>query len=119
MLIDPTKTYLDTLCRFGAPEPYGERVFRQKNWHGVPNGIFIWYALTPPVLVEAALRNPIALVFIAEAFFLMFLFAWLIGRLGLRRPGRLAFIAMSLIGSMAFSVPAALWLAGRSKRTED
>lgn len=85
----------------------------------VPNGIFIWYALTPPVLVEAALRNPIALVFIAEAFFLMFLFAWPIGRLGLRRPGRLAFIAMSLIGSMAFSVPAALWLAGRSKRTED
>lgn len=36
LLIDPTKRYLDSLCRFGAPEPYGERVFRQANWHGVP-----------------------------------------------------------------------------------
>ena len=36
LLIDPTKRYLDTLTEFGAPKNYGERTFRQTNWHGVP-----------------------------------------------------------------------------------
>ena len=82
----------------------------------VPNGIFLYYALGTPATVHATLRNPVELVFITEAFALMFLFAWLIHHRGFRSPGWLAFIVMSLIGSMVFSVPALLYLASRNAR---
>ncbi len=82
----------------------------------VPNGFFLYYSLIAPTALHAALTNPVALVFITEAFLLMFLFAWLIHRLGFRSPGWLAFIIMSLVGSMVFSVPAFLYLASRRAR---
>ncbi|GEP42797.1 hypothetical protein [Brevifollis gellanilyticus] len=82
----------------------------------VPNGIFIYYALAAPAVMMAALANEVSLVFILEAFFLMFLFAWLLHRRGIRSPGWLAFIIMSLIGSLAFSVPACLYLVSRKAR---
>ncbi|MDX2227434.1 MAG: hypothetical protein SFY92_10145 [Verrucomicrobiae bacterium] len=82
----------------------------------VPNGFFLYYSLIAPAALHAALGNPVALVFITEAFLLMFLFAWLIHRLGFRSPGWLAFIIMSLLGSMVFSVPAFLFLASRNAR---
>jgi hypothetical protein len=82
----------------------------------VPNGIFLYYTFTQPDAVCAAMANPIALVFISEAFVLMFLFAWLLHRLGFRSPGWLAFIAMSILGSMVFSVPMFLYLASRQAR---
>lgn len=85
----------------------------------VPNGIFVGCFLSDPGLLRAAVANPLALVFILEAFFLMFLFAWLIRRLGLRRPTGLGFIALSLVGSLAFSVPAVLWLALRNPPADD
>lgn len=82
----------------------------------VPNGIFLYYALVVPSALQATLRDPVALVFITEAFALMFLFAWLIQRLGLRAPGWLTFILMSLIGSMVFSIPAFLYISSRQAR---
>lgn len=82
----------------------------------VPNGVFLYYALVTPAAVHAALSNPVSLVFITEAFFLMFLFAWVIRHLGFRSPGWRAFIVMSLLGSMVFSVPAFLYLASRNAR---
>lgn len=83
----------------------------------VPNGCFLYYSLTAPAIVSAALNNPVSLAFIAEAFLLMFLLAWLIRQSGYRSPGWLAFIVMSLVGSMAFSVPAFLYFASRKKRS--
>lgn len=83
----------------------------------VPNGVFIYFATTRWDPVIAALTNPVSLVFIVEAFALMFLFAWLIRRQRLTAPGGLAFIAMSLLGSMMFSVPACLWLWSRKIRS--
>ncbi len=82
----------------------------------VPNGFFIYYSLVAPAALHAALGNPIALVFITEAFFLMFLFAWPIRHFGFRSPSWFPFIIMSLIGSMVFSVPAFLYLASRNAR---
>ena len=84
----------------------------------IPNGIFIYYFLTDASLTKAALTNPISLVFITEAFFLMFLIAWLLRRMELTRPGALGFVIMSLLGSMAFSAPATLWLCGKNRRKE-
>lgn len=82
----------------------------------VPNGFFLYYSLVAPAALHSALGNPVALVFITEAFLLMFLFAWMIRYLGFRSPGWLAFIIMSLLGSMVFSVPAFLYLASRNQR---
>ncbi len=82
----------------------------------VPNGFFLYFSLVAPAALHAALSNPIALVFITEAFLLMFLFAWVIRHLGFRSPGWLAFILMSLLGSMVFSVPAFLYLASHNAR---
>jgi len=82
----------------------------------VPNGFFLYHALLAPGILWAALSNPVALVFITEAFLLMFLLAWVIRHLGLRSPGWIAFINMSLVGSMVFSVPAFLYLVSRKPR---
>ena len=84
----------------------------------VPNGIFLYFLVKDPGLLRAALGNPLALTFIVEAFFLMFLLAWLIARAGLRKPSATAFIVLSIIGSLAFSVPASLWLAAKKSRRD-
>ncbi len=36
LVIDPTKTYLDSLRRFGAPPRDHAEAFRREHWHGVP-----------------------------------------------------------------------------------
>jgi len=71
----------------------------------VPNGIFLWYAFFDRDVVFAALTNPVSLVFVLEAFALMGLFAWLIAKTRLTRPGWKGFVLLSLVGSMLFSVP--------------
>jgi hypothetical protein len=82
----------------------------------IPNGFFLYYSLVSPAALHAALSNPVALVFITEAFLLMFLFAWFLHHMGLRSPGWRSFIVMSLVGSMVFSVPAFLYFASRDAR---
>lgn len=82
----------------------------------IPNGFFLYHALTNPDTVREALANPVAQLVIAEAFFLMFLLAWFINRIGFRKPGWLAFIFLSFLGSMACSAPAFLYLASRRAR---
>lgn len=81
----------------------------------VPNGVFIYTVLYNPNAVRVALGNPISLAFITEAFVLMFLVAWLLRRIRVGSPSGLMFIAMSLLGSLAFSVPATLYLIFRRK----
>lgn len=80
----------------------------------VPNGVFVYYALMSPDVVIAALKNPIAAVFIAEAFLLLGLGAWLIRRARITFLGWKSFVVISLLGSLAFSVPLFLLLASRA-----
>jgi hypothetical protein len=82
-----------------------------------PNGCFVYFALSDFGTVLEALRNPIALVFITEAFALMFLIAWLLHHWGWRRPGWGWFVVLSLLGSLLFSVPLYLYLASRAARS--
>ncbi|WP_412068837.1 hypothetical protein [Rubrivirga sp. IMCC43871] len=72
------------------------------------NGLFFYAALVRPETIAAAFGNPLALAFIGEAVLLTVLAAWLIARSDVRRPGWIAFVAMSLAGSLAFSIPAFL-----------
>ena len=74
----------------------------------IPNGIFIYYLIAHPEVMRAALQNPISLIFIIEAFFLMGVVAWLLKKAEIKRPSWAIFIFLSLLGSMAFSVPATL-----------
>lgn len=84
----------------------------------VPNGVFIYFFFTDPEIAKEALGNPISLVFICEAFFLMFLFAWLLKKWSIARPNGFIFILMSMIGSMAFSVPATLYLIFKRRNSD-
>lgn len=74
------------------------------------NGVFVYYALLQPDVLAAALRNPVSLVFMVEAFVMVGLAAWVIARVGLKRPGWLAFVLLSMLGGLAFSVPSFLLL---------
>ncbi len=80
------------------------------------NGPFLYFALVDRKTGLAALDNGMAQVFLAEALLLMFLFAFLIAKMGWRKPGWLFFIAMSLLGSLAFSIPFQLYLLSRPGR---
>jgi len=76
---------------------------------------FLYFAVIEREIYREAMANGLALVFVSEAFLLMFLFAFLIAKLGWRRPGWVAFIVLSLLGSLAFSIPLFLFLhAGRA-----
>lgn len=83
------------------------------------NGVFLYYAFLRPDVMAAAYQNPVSLVFILEAFVMIAFGAWVIARMGLERPGWLAFVAMSLIGSLAFSVPFFLLLHLRKRRAAE
>lgn len=69
------------------------------------NGVFLYYAFVHPDVMTEAYRNPVSLAFIAEAFLLMFFAAWGIAKAGWERPGWRAFVVLSVLGSLAFSVP--------------
>ncbi len=79
------------------------------------NTLFAYALLTRPQAVWEALENPVSLVFILEAFMLLGLFAYLFGRWGVTRWSWKAFVALSLLGSMAFAIPVVLlWKRGRA-----
>lgn len=80
------------------------------------NGAFV-YGLVEPDLLREAMRNPVSIAFMAEAMVLMLFFAYLLAKWGVARLGPAWFIALSLIGSMAFALPVVL-LWPRSGKSE-
>ncbi len=74
------------------------------------NGAFLWSLYAGPGTIDATLSNPLALAFVIEAMLLVVTLAWLFRKLGLTRLGWGWFIALSLIGSLAFAIPVALLL---------
>jgi len=80
------------------------------------NGVFVYVAILDRDALAAALADPVAWALMAEALLLVALGAALVHRAGLRAPGWKAFVVLSLLGSLAFSVPAFLLLASRRAR---
>ena len=80
------------------------------------NGIFLYGLFVRPELHEAAVRNPVALTFMVEAILLMLLLAWLFHRWRLTRIHWLGFVALSMLGSLAFAVPLALLFPRREAK---
>jgi len=74
------------------------------------NGTFLYNAFLYPETMRTALQNPIGVVFIAEALVMTAFLALVVAVLPTRRIGWKGFVALSIVGGIAFSVPAALWL---------
>lgn len=79
---------------------------------------FLYFALIEKEVYSEAMNNGLALVFIGEAFLLMFFLAYIIAKIGWKKPGWIFFIAMSLLGSLAFSIPLQLYLIIRPRQSE-
>lgn len=71
------------------------------------NGAFL-YGVAQPGLMEETLANPVAVAFMAEAFVLMGVLAYLMAKWGVARLRWPWFVGLSLLGSMAFALPVVL-----------
>lgn len=79
------------------------------------NAAFLFGLTQPDVLMEA-LRNPISLAFILEAFLLVGLLAYLLTRWGVLRLRWPWLVALSILGGLLFAIPVVvLW----PRRTHD
>ena len=79
---------------------------------------FLYYTLIVREVYSQAINNEIALLFMSEAFLLMFFIAFLIAKMNMKKPGWLFFIVISLLGSLAFSIPFQLYLIARKHEAE-
>jgi hypothetical protein len=78
------------------------------------NGAFIYGLLFQPNAMREAMANPIAAAFIVEALVLTVVLAYLLRKWGVTRVPVAGFVALSLIGSLAFALPVALLWRRRS-----
>lgn len=78
------------------------------------NGTFLYGLVFVPGAHAEALGNPIALAFMLEAFLLLGLLAYLLAKWRVSRLGPGWFVSLSILGSIAFALPAVL-LWGRER----
>ena len=74
----------------------------------VLNGAFVYGLVARPEALAAAMANPVAAAFIVEALMLTGALAYLLPRWGLCRLHWGWFVALSLLGGLAFAVPVVL-----------
>ena len=82
------------------------------------NGVFVWALLSDPEMAMAAFRNPVAAAFIVEAFLLVAVLAYLLGRWKVSNVHWAWFVLLSIAGGIAFSLPVVLlWSERRARRS--
>ena len=79
---------------------------------------FLYYALIERKVFEVGMSNGLALIFISEAFLLLAFFAFLIAKTEQKKPGWIFFVCMSILGSLAFSIPLQLYLMTKPNKCE-
>lgn len=83
------------------------------------NGAFLVGLATPGALPEA-LSNPVSLAFIVEAFLMVGLLAYLLGKWGVARLGWPWLVGLSLLGGLAFALPVViLWRRPRKEGVDE
>ena len=80
------------------------------------NGAFLYGTIREAEALRAAMRNPVALAFMIEALVLVPLGAWVVHRTRATRLGAGAFVGLSLLGGLAFSIPVALLMPRRDRQ---
>ena len=77
------------------------------------NGVVIWALLARPDFVWSAVHNPVASAFIAEAFLMVGLLAYLVARWRVSQVHWAWFVFLSLVGGIAFALPMVLLWSGQ------
>jgi hypothetical protein len=84
------------------------------------NGIFLYGTFVQPTIIAAAMSNPLAVAFIAEALVLTGLLAYLFAKWNVTAIPWQWFVLLALVGSLAFAVPVAvLWSRRQRARQAD
>ena len=78
------------------------------------NGLFLYLVVLHPELIKEAQRNLYAMAFMLEAFVLLPVLCFLISTAKLKSPGWKIFLVLSVLGSLAFSVPFSVLLWSRN-----
>ena len=78
------------------------------------NGTFVYALIARPRALAEALANPVALAFIVEALVMVAVLAYLLARWKVSRRSWVWFVALSLIGGLAFALPVVLLWGERS-----
>ena len=79
------------------------------------NGVFLWTLFFRPETMREALANPITVAYSVEALALVAALAWLFRKWGVSRLGWGWFVLLSLVGSLAFAIPAVLLFPRRER----
>src|SRR5262245_60142996 len=78
------------------------------------NGLFLYSMAVRPWEMKDIQTNLYALAFMMEAFLLLPLFCYLIAIAKLKSPGWKTFLVISLLGSLAFSIPFSILMWNRN-----
>lgn len=79
------------------------------------NGLFLFTIMFRPELIGEAQKNLYSVAFILEAFMLLPLFCFLIYILKIKSPGWIGFLILSILGSLAFSIPFSILMWDRHR----
>jgi hypothetical protein len=78
------------------------------------NGLFLYSMAVRPWEMKEIQTNLYALAFMLEAFLWLPLFCYLIALAKLKSPGWKTFLVLSLLGSLAFSIPFSILMWNRN-----
>jgi hypothetical protein len=79
-----------------------------------PGGLFLYWLLNDYSSLSAALADHMALAFVVDLLMSTFLLAYLFARKPLGPVKWPWFLALSLVGTLAFSIPLFVWLNWRA-----
>lgn len=77
------------------------------------NGAFLYGTFFQPGALAEAMANPVSAAFMAEAWILVGLLAYLLSRWGVGRLGWPWLVVLSLLGGLAFALPVVILWPGK------
>jgi hypothetical protein len=82
------------------------------------NGLFLYALVFIPEQITSAFNNVISIAFILEALLLLLLLCFLVSVVKFKSPGWPGFLLLSILGSLAFSIPFSIIMWNKNKEIE-